>query len=245
MLPLIQTPLDLCCRQRVELRLRETRSQRVFRSRRLNPKNRWTWSGILWTLLFSNSIPDNKVAIGDQAPGHGALIKEQDRPIALQLCQWHAVENMKKRFAEAGRYHKNERQSLHSLAWAYTKPPSLTTWMLIARLYQKLWSLKSKRTFLPVDSKGAADDSCGVDITRSLRTTSQGWDKVVIFVNYYYRGVYTSTRLHALHEVARRIFNLTTTTTTASDNWILMRYFTTRNVLKHSLDKDIYLRINP
>jgi hypothetical protein len=43
------------------------------------------------------------------------------KPIKLQLCEWHAVEAIKRRLVAAGRYPKARREELVDLIWAWVK----------------------------------------------------------------------------------------------------------------------------
>jgi hypothetical protein len=50
---------------------------------------------------------------------------EKPTPVKLQLCEWHAVEVIKRRLVAAGRYKKNQREKIIDLIWAWVKAPDI------------------------------------------------------------------------------------------------------------------------
>jgi hypothetical protein len=65
----------------------------------------------LIAMVFTNGVIPPGVVIGDQSGGLIAAMPEALPDITLQFCDWHAVENVKKRLAKNG-YKKEERDNI-------------------------------------------------------------------------------------------------------------------------------------
>lgn len=77
-----------------------------------------TWQ-FLDQFVFHSGLNGPAVIMGDQAPGFVSSMGGQSATI--QLCQWHIVQNMKKRLLDKG-YSKDVRENeFHSLIWNYVK----------------------------------------------------------------------------------------------------------------------------
>jgi hypothetical protein len=100
----------------------------------LKAMNEW----IFKSTALSTELPPPRVCISDQAAGLLASIPSAMPYTRIQLCDWHASQNIKKRLADK-RYTKEERNALNDLVWNYIK--SLTQAELAenrAKLYEKL-----------------------------------------------------------------------------------------------------------
>ena len=78
---------------------------------------------LIWQFLQENVFHDiigPSVILGDQAAGFVSSM--EGRPEIMQLCQWHAVENMKIRLIKHGYCKtKEDRELYNSLLWEYVK----------------------------------------------------------------------------------------------------------------------------
>jgi hypothetical protein len=74
----------------------------------------------LIAMVFTNGVIPPGVVIGDQSGGLIAAMPEALPGVTLQFCDWHAVENVKKRLAKNG-YKKEERDHIINAMWAYVK----------------------------------------------------------------------------------------------------------------------------
>lgn len=70
--------------------------------------------------IFCPPVPPPRVIISDQAGGLISSLPISLPSAILQFCDWHVVENMKKRLADKG-YPKAFRKEIHSLLWKFVK----------------------------------------------------------------------------------------------------------------------------
>jgi len=70
------------------------------------------------TELAWDEFPPPKVIIADQGSGLVSSLPDSMPDSTLQLCEWHAFQNIKKRLTEAG-YTKEHRQIIQPLIWDY------------------------------------------------------------------------------------------------------------------------------
>jgi MULE transposase domain len=77
--------------------------------------------------------PPPQVVLGDQTKGLTAAMDMAIRDKAqdgsqqiLQLCEWHAAQNFKKRLIDVGKYTKEQREELIKFVWNYIQSPNKT-----------------------------------------------------------------------------------------------------------------------
>jgi hypothetical protein len=68
--------------------------------------------------LVWEKYPLPKVVIADQGNGLISALSTTMPQMQLQLCEWHAFQNIKKRLTDKG-YTKEKRQDLYPLVWSY------------------------------------------------------------------------------------------------------------------------------
>ena len=73
--------------------------------------------------MFKDDIPPCRTIIGDQAAGLVAAIPMVLPKANLQICDWHAVEAMKRRF-RTSEYKKDKVDELSDLCWSHIESPT-------------------------------------------------------------------------------------------------------------------------
>lgn len=74
--------------------------------------------------FFKENIPFCRVIIGDQAAGLISAISLILPNTVFQICDWHAVAAMVKKFTQSGGYNSERIDALKNLCWAYVQSPS-------------------------------------------------------------------------------------------------------------------------
>src|SRR5205814_4977010 len=69
-------------------------------------------------MFWDNCLPP-RVILSDQAKGFISSMATSMPTTTLQLCEWHAVSNIKTRLADSKGYTKARRDELNSFIWAY------------------------------------------------------------------------------------------------------------------------------
>lgn len=75
--------------------------------------------------LLKYDIPPPRVIISDQSKGLIASLPTSLPHVTLQLCDWHAVQNIMKRLANK-KYTGDERDLIRRYVWAWVKAPTVT-----------------------------------------------------------------------------------------------------------------------
>ena len=136
-----------------------------------------------------DEAPEPRVILSDQAEGLMVSLPIQIPGAVSQLCEWHAVQNIRAHCLKA-KYSKKERDAIHDLSWKYIQAGESSQAVEEARLelYQKL-------------------------TPASIKYMDERWvPKENRVVRYYTKGLanlgcYTTQRVESMHPVTKQLLN--------------------------------------